>query len=79
MLPRELGCAGMICGRRLRDWQEAGVWAGLRRVLLEHLGDAGPLDWSRASLDSASVQAKRGVPRLARDSPEGRGAKVVEI
>ena len=66
MLPRELGCSGMTCWRRLRDWQEAGVWAALHRVLLEQLGDAGHLDWSRASLDSASIAAKRGVPRPAR-------------
>lgn len=27
MLPQELGCgSGMTCWRRLRDWQEAGVW-----------------------------------------------------
>jgi transposase len=27
MLPRELGCgSGMTCWRRLRDWQEAGIW-----------------------------------------------------
>ncbi len=66
MLPREMGCSGMTCWRRLRDWQEAGVWAGLHRVLLERLSDAGHLDWSRASLDSAAVAAKRGVPRPAR-------------
>ena len=58
--------SGMTCWRRLRDWQEAGVWAGLHRVLLERLSDAGQLDWSRASLDSASVAAKRGAPRPAR-------------
>ena len=66
MLPREIGCSGMTCWRRLRDWQEAGVWVELHRVLLERLSDAGQLDWSRASLDSASVAAKRGVPRPAR-------------
>ena len=66
MLPREMGCSGMTCWRRLRDWQEAGVWAGLHRVLLERLSDAGHLDWSRPVLDSASVAAKRGVPRPAR-------------
>jgi transposase len=27
MLPKELGCgSGMSCWRRLRDWQQAGVW-----------------------------------------------------
>ena len=66
MLPRELGCSGMTCWRRLRDWQMAGVWARLHRVLLERLADGGHLDWSRASLDSTSVPAKRGAPIPAR-------------
>jgi transposase len=63
MLPQEIGCSGMTCWRRLRDWHEAGVWAHLHRVLLERLADAGQLDWSRAALDSAAVAAKRGVER----------------
>ena len=26
-LPQEMGCgSGMTCWRRLRDWQQAGVW-----------------------------------------------------
>ena len=66
MLPREMGGSGMTCWRRLRDWQAAGVRAGLHRVLPERLSDAGHLDWSRARLDRASVAAKRGVPRPAR-------------
>jgi len=66
MLPREFGCSGMTCWRRLRHWQAARVWTKLHRVLLERLSDAGQLDWSRASLDSAAVAAKRGVPRSAR-------------
>jgi transposase len=66
-LPAEMGCgSGMTCWRRLRDWQAAGVWASLHRVLLERLHGAGKLDWSRASLDSASVPAKRGEPRQGR-------------
>ena len=60
-LPAELGCgSGVTCWRRLRDWQAAGVWDRLHRELLDRLGRAGRIDWSRASLDSASVAAKRG-------------------
>lgn len=66
MLPREFGCSGMTCWRRLRDWQTAGVWTTLHRVLLERLSNAGHLDWSRASLDSAAVAAKKGGPKPAR-------------
>jgi transposase len=63
-LPQELGCGS--CWRRLRDWEEAGVWHRLHQVLLEQLDGAGRIDWSRASLDSASVPAKRGAKMSAR-------------
>lgn len=67
MLPQEMGCgSGMTCWRRLRDWQEAGVWRRLHRLLLQRLQDAGRIDWERASLDSASVPAPGGAKRLAR-------------
>jgi transposase len=67
MLPAELGCgSGITCWRRLVAWQAAGVWRRLHAKLLDWLGDADRLDWSRASLDSASVPAKKGDPRPAR-------------
>src|SRR5215211_2041563 len=45
-LPPEMGCgSGMTCWRRLKEWQEAGVWGALHRVLLERLHQAGVLDW----------------------------------
>jgi transposase len=67
MLPKEMGCgSGSTFWRRLRDWEEAGVWRQLHRVLLDRLGDADRIDWSRASLDSASVPAKRGAKGSAR-------------
>jgi transposase len=61
MLPQELGCgSGMTCWRRLRDWHDAGVWERLHQALLDRLGEADQLDWSRTALDSASIPAKRG-------------------
>src|ERR687894_1141880 len=67
MLPQEMGCrSGMTCWRRLRDWQEAGVWDALHHTLLDRLGEADRIDWSRAALDSASIPAKRGVTSPAR-------------
>jgi transposase len=60
-LPAELRCgSGVTCWRRLREWQDAGVWDRLYRVVLDRLGQRGQLDWSRAALDSVSVRAKRG-------------------
>lgn len=65
-LPKEMGCgSGMTCWRRLRDWQEAGVWEKIRRVLLQRLEDAEQIDWSRVVVDSTSVRAVFGGRRLA--------------
>jgi transposase len=64
LLPQEMGCgSGMTCWRRLHDWQRAGVWARLHQELLNRLGDADQIDWERASLDSASIPAKKGAVR----------------
>ena len=58
MLPKGLGFgSGVTRWRRLRDWQKAGVWRRLHLVLLDELGKAGLIDWSRVSLDSASASA----------------------
>ena len=71
-LPQELGCgSGMTCWRRLRDWQAAGVWAQVHRLLLERLRGADKLDLSRAVVDSSSVRAVFGGPRQGRTPPIG--------
>jgi transposase len=57
-LPLEMGCgSGVTCWRRLRDWQEAGVWERLHQELLRRLQAADRIDWSRAVADSSSVRA----------------------
>src|SRR5687767_1826424 len=67
LLPQEMGCGSSVtCWRRLRAWQQVGVWDRLHRTLLDRLGRADQLDWSRASLDSRSVPAKRGAKSPAR-------------
>jgi transposase len=60
-LPREMGCgSGMTCWRRLRDWQKAGVWSKVQRVLLNELRGADQIDFSRALVDSDSIRAVLG-------------------
>jgi transposase len=67
MLPQEMGCgSGMTCWRRLKEWNDAGVWERLHRRLLDRLGEADQIDWERASLDSASVAAPGGAKRPER-------------
>lgn len=71
-LPGEMGCgSGSTCWRRLRDWQAAGVWEQLHRVLLDRLRGADKLDLSRAVVDSASVRAVFGGRRPAQIPPTG--------
>lgn len=61
MLPKELGCGcGMTCWRRLREWQAAGVWERVHRLLLARLRSADKIDWSRAVVDSAYLRAVLG-------------------
>ena len=65
-LPREMGCgSGMTCWRRLRDWQKAGVWNKIHRLLLSELRGADQIDFSRALVDSDSIRAVLGGRRPA--------------
>ena len=72
MLPQELGCgSGMSCWRRLRDWQQAGIWELIHFVLLDWLARRERIDWSRAVVDRSSVRAVFGGRRLAPILPIG--------
>ncbi len=71
-LPIEMGCSsGMTCWRRLRDWQNRGVWDKIHKALLSKLRQAEQIDFSRAVVDSASVRAVFGgrkqaqIPQIA--------------
>ena len=71
-LPREMGCgSGMTCWRRLRDWQKAGLWHKIHEALLDKLGEAGRIDWSRAAMDSSCVRAVFGGRKRVRIPPTG--------
>ena len=75
LLPREMGCgSGMTCWRRLRDWQKAGVRDRLQQTLLDRLGRQNGIDFSRASLGSASNAAKKG-PGDGPESDRSRQAR----
>ena len=73
-LPQELGFgSGMTCWRRLRDWNEAGVWQRLHEVLLAELNAASRLDWSRCVVDSSHVRALKGGSTRGRRRSTGAG------
>jgi transposase len=73
-LPQKLGCgSGMTCWRWLRDWQAQGVWQQVHRMVLNALGDAGQIDWSRAAIDSATVPA----PWVAKNRAQSNGSRQI--
>jgi len=59
-VPRELGCSGVTAWRRLRDWQQAGVWERLHAALLDQLNAAGAIDWSASVVDGSHIRALQG-------------------
>jgi transposase len=71
-LPQELGFgSGMTCWRRLREWQQAGVFQRLHELLLTRLRQVDRLDFSRAVCDSASLRALLGAQRPGRAPSTG--------
>ena len=66
-LPAQVvGCSGVTCWRRVRDWTEAGVWPALHELLLGELRAAGQLDLDRCAVDAWHVHALKGGTTSAR-------------
>jgi transposase len=61
LLPaRELGCGSpATVWRRLAEWAAVGVFDQLHLQVLDRLGEQGLVGWSRASVDTVSVRARR--------------------
>jgi transposase len=65
-LPQELEYgSGMTCWRRLRDWQRAGIWPQIARVLQEEVPGAQRIDFDRV-IDSDGAAGTGGEARVAR-------------
>jgi transposase len=64
-LPQELEYgSGMTCWRRLRDWQQAGVWPEIARVLRDEIPEARRIDFDRVV--TAGTADDDGEGRVAR-------------
>lgn len=50
----------VTCWRRLRDWEEKGVWLKAWRSFLSELDEKGQLDWSETFADGSFAPAKKG-------------------
>jgi transposase len=73
--PERIGCSGITCWRRLRDWTEAGVWPRLHEALLLELRRADLLDMDDCSIDGSHVRALKGglTPDLHQLTAAARG------
>jgi transposase len=57
----ELGCGSYsTVRRRLDQWLAVGVFERLHDQVLDRLGMAGVVDWTRASVDAMTVRVRRG-------------------
>lgn len=61
------------CWRRLRDWEEAGVWLALWRAFLATLDARGRLAWEETFADGSFAPAKKGA--LPSAKPSGARAR----
>ena len=59
-LPSSFGVSATTAHRRFSEWVDAEVFTRLHETLLDLLGSAGQIDWSRASVDSMHVRAVKG-------------------
>ena len=60
------------CWRRLRDWEEEGLWLRIWRAFLGELDEAGRLDWEETFADGSFSPAKKGAAASARPSAARR-------
>ncbi len=58
------------CWRRLRDWEEQGVWLDIWRRFLGELDEQGRLDWEETFADGSFAPAKKGAIASARPNAE---------
>ena len=52
------------CWRRLKLWEEQGIWLDVWRKFLSMLDENGALDWQEAFIDGSFAPAKKGGPLL---------------
>ena len=58
------------CWRRLRDWEEQGIWLKAWRAFLAELDDKGQLNWAETFADGSFAPAKKGGPVSERPAVE---------
>src|SRR5204863_6131028 len=66
------------CWRRLRDWDEQGVWLNIWRAFLSELNERRQLEWSESFLDGSFAPAKKGAQKSEKPSGATKWMVVVD-
>ena len=69
-IPSDIGVSGSVCWKRLRRWDQQGVWLRIWRTFLSELDQGGRLDWQESFLDGSFAPAKKGATESAKPSVE---------
>jgi len=69
-VPSDIGVSGSVCWKRLRHWDQQGVWLRIWRTFLSELDRKGRLDWRESFLDGSFAPAKKGATESAKPSVE---------
>ncbi len=59
------------CWRRLRMWEEKGIWLKIWRAFIRELDKKGQIQWAECFMDGSFIPAKKG----GRKSAKPRGAR----
>jgi transposase len=59
-IPESFPISRASAHRRFTEWVQAGVMQAVHEAMLDVLGAAGQIDWSRASVDAMHVRAVKG-------------------
>jgi transposase len=62
LLPRSFGVDYRTAHRRFAQWTSAGLWSRVHAAVLDELGPAREVEWSRAILTAASIRAGDRAP-----------------
>ena len=61
------------CWRRLRAWEEQGLWLKIWRAFLSELNERQQLNWSESFLDGSFAPTKKGASKA--EKPSGARAR----
>jgi transposase len=67
-IPSDIGVSGSVCWKRMRRWDQQGVWLRIWRAFLSELDQRGRLDWRESFLDGSIAPSKKGATGSAKPS-----------